>query len=264
MKTSLTVDDIRIAELRKCIHKGDNPLLLAQSFAMDYKALARKAAWAYSHYRKRAGCIEYDRKDFINSHLDAWAEFLVSAASVDCSGLNGQPILVDESPSLYVLWHFPNYPIFSAQVVICGGLVLVARVAPWMKPLSEAGLLFPFRNRSAIGLLRACKQGRPLFAMMDYCYDETSSMDIPFLGYPARTPIGILKLAQRFCYRIRIVCEKDKQPFFREIGPISELSLQDLATNINAEIQAEILRDPPSWLLWASVDRRWRNVDYSK
>ena len=42
--------------------------------------------------------------------------------------------------------------------------------------------------------------------MLDYCYADTSAVaHVPFLGKLSRTPIGLLRLANRYEYAISIV-----------------------------------------------------------
>jgi lauroyl/myristoyl acyltransferase len=163
---------------------------------------------------------------------------------------------------LTVGWHFPEYPYHLQSAVSAGALILVAQRSDWMYSAVPHSNLFCFRGtESMTPLVRAFRNGRQVVVMMDYCYDETSHTVVNFLGYPARTPSGVLTLAARFGYQITSGNHTERCSLV-EAKVTGTKSVPELALAINSHLEQEILAAPAEWLLWASVDRRWIGVDY--
>lgn len=164
---------------------------------------------------------------------------------------------------LLVTWHFPEYPLILPTARLHDILVLIAQEAEWMTSAAGKEDLYLFRPPSTpIRILRAFKEGRPVAAMLDYCYDETAYEVADFLGYPARTPSGIFALAQRFRYEVEVLSFRDGKLVIIDSFTAADGTIRDSVQRVNQAIEGEILRDPVRWLLWPSVDRRWIGVDY--
>ncbi len=161
--------------------------------------------------------------------------------------------------TLVVMWHFPEYPKCIQLLRQNDAVLLVARYAEWMSPLQREGKLLNFRDGLVVGLVDVLKRGKPIVTMLDYCYDNTHSIFVPFLGHDCRTATGLLKLAERFNYAKFLLGSREGQITLDQI-PYEDESIEATAWRINRLIETQILLDPPRWLLWPSLDARWRRL----
>ena len=229
---------------------------------LDDPALARKAGWAYRRAAARLGLAASREGVFELRHLDAWQEHAWYAGEV-ARGLR----LAAEAPDLrrhvLVTWHFPEYPLLLPFVAPQRPLVLIAEPSGWLTSGAGDAELCLFREPGgAMRVARAFRAGRPIVAMLDYCYDETASVVASFCGYPARTPAGVFQLAHRFGYALTIadIGASGEPRAVDEFAPDADPATA--AARVNAALEELIFDAPPRWLLWASVDRRWIGVDY--
>jgi hypothetical protein len=233
---------------------------------IDDVSLARKAGWAYRRAASRCGRPALSRGVFELWHLDAWREHGWYAGQA-AAGVRIAASVPDLRRTLLVTWHLPEYPLLLPLLAEQRALVLVAEVSPWLGAAAAASGadLCPFRRPGAgFEILRAFRDGRPVAAMLDYCYDETASVVADFCGYPARTPIGVFRVGYRFGYTTLFVqidetgrvAVLDRFPCARD--PVTA------ARRVNRVLERVIFDAPPRWLLWASVDRRWIGTDYGE
>jgi len=171
----------------------------------------------------------------------------------------------DLTRRVLVTWHFPEYPLLLPLVARQDALVLIAQRAAWLEAVPLGAELCLFREPGgAMAVARAFRAHRPIVAMLDYCYDETASVIADFCGYPARTPAGVFRLAHRFGYELTVVqLDANGEPavvdsFFPDADAV------DAASRVNATLERSIFAAPARWLLWASIDRRWLDVDYEE
>jgi lauroyl/myristoyl acyltransferase len=159
----------------------------------------------------------------------------------------------------------PEWPLILAAVPRVNGLALIAQDAAWIRRAVGSSSVLPFRKAGAVvALARAFRSGRPIAAMLDYCYDETAAVEAPFLGRMSRTPIGLFALARRYGYRIDVLSVADGAACTVEQIESREVAISDnvmLAGTVNAAIGRQVLLDPARWLLWPALDRRWTGSD---
>jgi hypothetical protein len=233
-------------------------------FLAGYHALARKASWAYNHYLRVTGNHpDSDPSSFIEQYLQSWCDFLLNAATGHTLRDIKEPPL-NYNHQLLIGWHCPEYPLWLPYASRHDILVLIARPDTWMSKIVGGKHLYFFRAQKLSSTLpRAFREGKPVFAMMDYCYNETVSINADFLGYPAKTPAGLLYLAQRYKYEIVFLTMRGRLGIAKDCFPADSYQIEECAVRINKLIENEILRQPARWLLWPSVDNRWIGVNYA-
>jgi hypothetical protein len=255
-------EDRLIARLRTKLNSRAAMKAECTQFVKDWEPLARKAYWAYSHFLLHSKAGQPRSHSFELEYLDAWCDHYISAVQASAQFMAEMPSTT-VAQKLLVTWHFPEYPLFLPAVRLHNILALIAQEAEWMISAAGRENLYLFRPpATSLGIVRAFKEGRPVAAMLDYCYDETSVIVSDFLGYPARTPGGIFVLAQRFGYQIEVLSFRDGKFVIVDSFGAADGTIPDSVQRVNQAIENEILRDPVRWLLWPSVDRRWIGVDY--
>lgn len=255
-------DDLLVSEVRRLGGDIRKQRALCDRLLATAEPIARKARWAYSHFLFRTGQDPYVDPAFVQGYLHAWRDSVLYLT-------NGPGNLKIDIPSdlrhtILACWHFPEHTALIHSAVKASALVLVAREQPWMRDLREHNCLCCFRDGFSRALPRALNTGRPIYAMMDFCYPNSRYLVANFLSYPARMPAGILQLASRYNYSLRLVSIRK-----RTIRCIAEISThgrsqEEIAARLNRYLEVEILRRPERWLLWPAVDQRWIDVDYGE
>lgn len=253
-------EDAAVEELRSLLRNGaPEGEILARSvvLAQGYALVARKAQWVFQQCFGEA----LHPAAFYHRHIEAWREFLLAAARG-----RGPGAVVPEGSrperALYFGWHFPEYPLWLENMSRWGLLLLVARVSEWMAEITGRDALCNFRDPALnFAIPRALKAGRPIFAMFDYCYEDSHSVVTGFLDRPSRTPGGLLHLARRFGYEVHVVSAREGLPVILDSFDPAPLAVEECARRINAAIEKEILEDPARWLLWAIAEERWTSAD---
>jgi len=230
---------------------------VARTCGRAYLPIAHRAYWCYSQCKLFTNPLD-DGKEFIERYLEAWSAFFIHGA---CAFDPSRSVESREIPprTLVVMWHFPEYPKCIQLLRQNDAVLLVARYAEWMSPLQREGKLLNFRDGLVVGLVDVLKRGKPIVTMLDYCYDNTHSIFVPFLGHDCRTATGLLKLAERFNYAKFLLGSREGQITLDQI-PYEDESIEATAWRINRLIETQILLDPPRWLLWPSLDARWRRL----
>jgi hypothetical protein len=250
-------EDRLIADLRHMRSQGDcleRQALLCNDFLKGYGTIAWEAFDSYRDCRSR-GVVGGDAEpeSFLVAHLLAWRDFFLNAAAIADPPENPQEL--DLSRKLLVGWHSPEFPLWIRDLPQGDVLVLTAREAGWL--LEPEGIRHEFycflKPRLGSRLVRAFHAGRPVFAMLDYCYEGTVQRPVEFLGRPASTPTGILDLALRFGYDVLFLDRPGVplEPVPRPAGG----DVEELALWINQRIEKGIQSSPPRWLLWAWARR---------
>jgi hypothetical protein len=221
------------------------------------------AVWAYSHYLNISGNRNIgDAAEFIEHYENSWSDFLLNAAGALETTLKDPALTYKQQ--LLIGWHCPEYPLWLPFASRHEILVLVARAETWMSSTINEEYLHCFRTQAISSKLpRALARRKPIFAMMDYCYEDTHSETAEFLGYPARTPAGLIQLAKRYDYDIVFLTMRNDSIVPTQPFNVKSMSVSQIIKDLNAIIEREILRCPARWLLWPSVDRRWVGVDYA-
>lgn len=253
-------EDNLIAELRLLRAAGasrEKQEALCDRFLPSYLPIAQRAFALYDYCRTRGdvgGDLTSDA--FLAEHLRAWRDFFLNAAAI--ADRPARPPLFDPARKLLVGWHAPDHPLWIRDLPEGNVLVLTARDAGWLQVEGIGHEFYCFRRaRLGTRLLRAFHTGRPVFAMLDYCYQETLQTRVEFLGHPAATPTGVLQLALRFGYEIVFLRQTDSPV---ELIPRPDRDdVGELALQINQRIETEIRAQPTRWLLWVSVDSRWQS-----
>lgn len=220
-----------------------------------YAPLARKAEWMTMHLRRRGVPVDVVHAD---EHIDAWIEFLNTAASA----VGGKRLVTDvtSSSTIYLGLHHSTYPFLAQSILRSGVHVLVARKVKWLEAI---GGNFIDLLRNAGDIRSICQRHEPIFAMMDYCYDQTRSVcDAPFLSYPTRTPTGLLKLARRYQYDLAFLRPNGRIHDGISVTQMQSANVETIARWMNSLIEEQVLAEPSRWLLWASLDRRLKALDY--
>jgi hypothetical protein len=253
-------DSVILEEVRRYSGDRKKQRVCCDRILAQAKPIARKALWAYSHYLLRTGQDAHVEPTFIEGYLHAWRDSILYLA-------NGADhlkfdVVGDLSHTVIAGWHFPEHTALISKVAEANALVLVAEEQAWMRPLRERNCLYCFREGFSLALPRALSAGRPVFAMFDFCYPETRHIITDFLSYPTRMPAGLLQLARRYNYALRLASIRG-----RKIQFVANISSQDrdetqIAAELNRKLEREILRRPERWLMWPSVDQRWIGVDY--
>lgn len=248
--------DAFVRDLPRRAGEGADPAKLARDEAERYREFATRAWRIAREALGRINAAPDGRLEFENRFLDALADFMLNTSTLAAElPYENAP---DLPRTLYVSWHFPEYPLGVPEMIRRNALQLVARHAGWMDPMAAAGCMHVFKtDKQSSAIPRAFREGRAVFAMMDYFYEGGVNVEADFFGLPARVPAGVLKLAERFDYR---VCFLSKRPGC--IAGIDEFSvkatgIEAAARRINARLEAEILRDPARWLLWPNAASRW-------
>jgi KDO2-lipid IV(A) lauroyltransferase len=126
----------------------------------------------------------------------------------------------------------------------------------------EAGLKVLDRSRALLSALRCLKDGELLGVLMD---QDTSveSVIVDFLGHPAKTPVGVAKLASSTGVPIlpMAMLMKPDGTYRLEIGaPLDLNGAGDLAEDVarcSKALEEFILEDPTQW---AWMHKRWKSV----
>ena len=191
-------------------------------------------------------------------------EFLINAAC-----LHNENIMVDlkdvlhDEKVIYINWHYPEYPLIYNWVISNNVICLLARHAAWMNKLIESDCAILFREQgSRRKLLKCLQDGRPVIAMLDFCYPETRSNLSKFLTYPVNTPSGLLGLAKKFGYTLKFISIRSNTIKIIKTITINNLSIDSIVKIVDKVIEHEIMMNPERWLLWSSVDSRWKGVIY--
>lgn len=238
----------------------DDPAALGaalQGVVRRYGPLAKKAAWSARQTGLVNG-LDGPALEFETEWLLGNCRYYVCAArsyAGDCVVCD----LPDSSPAVYLTWHHPSYPLLLPQAAQHDGIMLLAQQSAWMARVLGDECCVYFRSRTGTTAIKnAFASGRSVFAMFDYCYDETRSFSATFLGRPCRTPAGLLVYAQRFGYPIRVISWRSRHdPVVVAEVDSAVPDPGQLAAEVNAALSAEIVRSPADWLMWPSLDRRW-------
>lgn len=202
--------------------------------------------------------VPHDHR-FLPKFIDAWTDFTRNALShVGPVQPEIRPVeLGEETPTLLIVWHFPEYPLLLRQLLARRIMVAVAQDADWLRPLAEAGLTANFRSGRGLIALRRVWQARQSIAMMlDYCYSGTRHRVVDFLGYPCRTPSGLIELALRLNYSIRLVSVSDHCIQSEPLPELRTKSVDAVLQSLNTAISNYIKEQPARWLLWPSLSTR--------
>lgn len=231
---------------------------LAAEMARGYSIEVGSAARGYKLYLERTAPGRPLPPDFARRQYAAHQRFLVSTALAAAR----QPLTLPEHElslerRLYLGWHFPEHPLWMAHARAGDWLIVAARRSPWVEAVVGPERLYAFRqNDLGLEVARALRRGRPLFAMFDFCYEDSLSVVSPFLGGPARTPAGLLRLAAQFGYTARVISGDERSAGILDTFELSEGDVQSHADRANRAIEGAILMDPARWLLWSAWEYR--------
>jgi len=197
--------------------------------------------------------------EFRQEFIRAWSDFTRNALShIGPAFPDAIKVeLGNESPTLYVIWHFPEYPLLMHHLAKRNVIVAAAQDAEWLRPLAQVGLVANFsRMEGLIALRRACEKGQSVAMMLDFCYEGTRNRVAKFLGLPCKTPSGLIELAHRFGLGVRLISISDNL-ICTELVPSFVNDADDCLEWLNTKISGCIERDPTRWLLWPSL---WSRV----
>lgn len=224
----------------------------------EYSSLAQRASKLYSFVFKRLGKPIIHEDCFIDGYLESWEVFFLRASKIYSQN---RPLgLRFDNSRIYATWHFPEYPSFVRGLVDSSATILLARDVPWIKRIIPSERLIVFRSSAVRKLSHVFQSRLPVVFMFDYCYAETRSLSSNFLGFPCKTPIGLLQLSIRYDYAVSFLTSEGVTLKEIQLDGFDSSSLdkvQSMADNLNELVQAEILKSPPRWLLWPSIDSRW-------
>jgi lauroyl/myristoyl acyltransferase len=79
------------------------------------------------------------------------------------------------------------------------------------------------------------------------------------LGQRCKTPSGIVELALRYSYRINFIPANVSISDANFESVALESKVGNVINAMNKCIEQDLLKNPTSWLLWPSLDRRWVN-----
>ena len=224
---------------------------------MIEEKLIKKAQWSYYHFIKKNDC-PFVELDFEKHFANSWEQFNQYAIS---DKKTPEDFTLNNA-TLYLCWHFPEYPLLLKSVAKSDMLILVADNSEWIINSISEEKIYNFRESNFKSkLIHSFKKRIPIICMFDYYYSSSKYIISNFLGYPSKTPYGVIKLALLFEYSISLITDKKET----SIIPVNEIDLNSLQKTIdfiNKKIETSILEIPSRWLLWPSIDNRWQNVDY--
>ncbi|MCG8612417.1 MAG: lysophospholipid acyltransferase family protein [Pseudomonadales bacterium] len=125
----------------------------------------------------------------------------------------------------------------------------------------------------AFKIFSRLKKNRPVAAMVDYFYEDTSLYLAPFMGQEAATPAGIPMIAAKLSIPVVPITVLRKDGNYQVIidKPLKAKALDDkaqsafdLVCRINAWLEGCIRQHPEQWTFWPSLPRRWlyaKNID---
>lgn len=209
--------------------------------------------------------------DFQTKFQRSWAEFSVNALSnilpiqpaVTLSLESLRPI---KEPTLCLLWHFPEYPLLMQRFMRDRIFSIVGDNAAWTIPLVEQGLAGNFRTRSGLlTLRRALRARRSIAAAIDYCYADTRSLAVPFMGEMCDTPAGIVEYCLAHGYQLQVITVRRGEAFAINLDPDRCGDVRASLETANIVVADEIMRDPGRWLMWPSLGSRVsRTAQYAR
>ena len=248
-----------VNELKRCDQDSAKQNELWEEFKPSMTTFARKAEWAYRHYLKKTHQTNFEQ-NFKDDFLNSWYQFYLNTIyRVE----QFEPPNENLQKTVFIGWHFPEYPRLAEMVDQMNILVLIASEHSWLlENMKEENVLLFRKEGVSSKLIRALANHRPIYAMLDYCYSTSQSLDVDFLGYPAKTPFGLIKLAIKYGYQFRFVNMRDKELVIKKFEGPDQSDVHDVLEFYNKEIEAAIMEAPSRWLLWPSVDNRWRDVNY--
>lgn len=195
--------------------------------------------------------------DFVQRHYDSWRRYLLNAAAAD-GGQAELPDALAHGRVLLASWHFPEHPAWLARARAWDWLLVMGRRSARTQSVLGAAHLANFREDGlGLDIARAFHGGRAVCGMFDFCYDDSYAVIDDFLGAPAITAAGLLKLGERFGYKLCIVSGERLEGALIDMCDLAEVGVQAAAARINRAFEAQILADPPRWLLWGAVPQRW-------
>lgn len=239
-------------------------LLHAKELISGDKLFLEAAVSAYEDF-----CIktrQFRKAGFAEGFLVAWAEFSINALSnvlgiAPYSPYVAGPVFQKSKPYLFILWHFPEYPLLMPRLIERRILTLTAQDSMWLAPLRDAGLSFNFRcQKSLRPLVDTFKRKQSLAAMLDHHYPGTRSRLVGFMSSLCRTPSGIIELAMQYDYNIALITVESGQSSSQDIQYTKGESVDAVLCRLNDEITRSILLDPYRWLLWPSLNSRFSEI----
>lgn len=127
--------------------------------------------------------------------------------------------------------------------------------------------LFVHDNATVLEFFRRLRDKEVVCCMLDYAYEDTHLVRVPFLGSPAKTPGTIAALAIKskspviplFTFEEdgKIVVRFEKEIPIADTGNLEK----DIHTNMlrfNRVLERYILKYPDQWDFWESLIWRWR------
>lgn len=222
-------------------------------FVLDnHRTLAKKSFWMYKKLKSLGSNLE-DTSNFESKYLQSWIVYYLSASLLTTN--NKQLGISNNEPTLYITYHFPEYPLLGEFVNKYDILTMVASDSLWLSNfIKDEANLYNFRSpKLSSKLVRAFKERKSILAMFDYCYETSRSITSNFLGIEVKTPYAILILAKRHNYKVKFIY--DNNGFYIKECP--EDNYLALTQTINNLITERIYKNPAQWLLWPSLDTRW-------
>jgi len=196
------------------------------------------------------------RQRFAELNSQAWFEMFRNLARWQSSGQNID--LPASERILVVGWHFPELPLILAWAKRARLLALVSQDAPWLEDLRQAGCTANFRMEADVQRLVAeMGHGRNIAAMLDHVYPDTEQVRANFLGRPARTPCGILKLGISLGYTLALVAPRGEKIQVVATAKAEGMDVAGLAGLVNGWIEKEIVARPERWLMWSALPYRF-------
>ena len=232
---------------------NENKKIITVDFVMNnYEKLSKKSLWVLNKLISMGvnfNKIENFRANFYRS----WVLYYLNASSV-----NKQACQINfnhDTPTLYLTFHFPKYPLLMNFANTHDLLIIVANDSIWMSHFIEnKSNLYNFRAKKLSSKLPdAFRKKKSILAMFDYCYESSRYITSNFLGINVKSPYAILLLAKRFNYKIKFLSYSNG--FNADTCSFENISM--LTQDINNLISEEIYNHPSNWLLWASLDTRW-------
>lgn len=266
-------DLIRLARLTLRSGAAADEVVRSEA-ANSYWSLSKKAWWSWvetekvldAKDHKRSSLTRLSEREFRIKWISSWISYFVNAARVSEGTPCGVAAIWGDttqlaSANVYICWHHPSWPFAASALSQMGAQLMVAEETEWLTSAIPEDKILKFRTPTGIRkTVELFQRGGPVAAMLDYCYADTSAVaHVPFLGKPSRTPIGLLRLANRYGYAISIVEMNDlaRTPeIVAHVGP-NRMPERELAIVVNEALSRAILADPEEWLLWPSLDRRW-------
>ncbi|MFA8442804.1 lysophospholipid acyltransferase family protein [Yoonia sp.] len=256
----------RVPLMGRALGKAIGPLAGYRKRAQDNLALIYPDMGVLDRRQLAEACCDNFGRTIIENY--SWQEFGEKLSGTMATGdglVHLEQAAQSQRPVIFVTAHFGNHEA-PRQVLTRMGHTIGGLYRPMQNAYFNAhyaktmtswgGPVFQQGRRGTMGFVRHLRGG----GMGTLLYDVSApGMRLPFLGHPARTSLSAAEIALKLdalvipYFGIR---QTDGLSFTVEVeAPITHGSAENMLLDMNARLEAQIVRNPAQWF-W--VHRRWK------